>query len=116
MRHGCSILLCSHSCIHFWLYFQALATSTKINATTVLEETVEAIHLLEDVNTQIAQGNAMATTVLDTQLRSLETMQVITAEIEATTISQVQVNDVLRKAEEGLQVAEDILEITQEAA
>ena len=98
------------------MYIQEVATKTKRDMTSALEDTVLGQVTLNAVIEQLIVVNDLVTNASRVSLPSLTEVAAICKEINQTSISDAAVNVTLMKAKEGLAVAQEALNMTQLAS
>ena len=94
------------------MHIQEVATKTKRDMTSALEDTVLGQVTLNAVIEQLIVVNDLVTNASRVSLPSLAEVAAICKEINQTSISDTVVNVTLMKAKEGLAVAQEALNRT----
>lgn len=94
---------------------QDLATSTKNDMTAALEGVATGVSTLRSIQAQVDEGNTLRQNISATTLRQFPQLQLVTSEIERTTISAEAVAKTFASAQAGLTVAQEALSITKRA-
>ena len=102
--------------LYIVIYLQEVATKTKRDMTSALEDTVVGQVTLNAVIEQLIVVNNLVTNASRVSLPSLAEVAAICSEINETSISDAAVNITLVKAKEGLAVAQEALNRTQQAS
>ncbi|XP_078603553.1 laminin subunit alpha-3-like isoform X2 [Branchiostoma floridae x Branchiostoma japonicum] len=95
--------------------YQMFAGASLSNMTSALAQVTVLGQLLEEVNNKTSEAGDLANSTLNMSIRQLQDMVNISSQINSTTVAEELVNRTLQGAQEGLQTAQALRNVTQAA-
>eukprot|EP00058_Branchiostoma_floridae_P014832 XP_002600320.1 hypothetical protein BRAFLDRAFT_66822 [Branchiostoma floridae] len=95
--------------------YQIFAGASLSNMTSALAQVTMLGQLLEEVNNKTSEAGDLANSTLNMSIRQLQDMVNISSQINSTTVAEELVNRTLQGAQEGLQTAQALRNVTQAA-
>ncbi|XP_019643138.1 PREDICTED: laminin subunit beta-1-like [Branchiostoma belcheri] len=95
--------------------YQIFAGASLSNITTALAQLTSLGQILEEVSNKTTEAGEIANSTLNMSIRQLQDMVNISSQINSTTVAEELVNTTLQGAQEGLQTAQTLRNVTQTA-